>query len=88
MNTDAAYALLGIGIAAAGATIGKAALDEFLTPREKLRAEERAIKAVPIKPVDKVFGSIALAISVGSLAMKLYSWYETGKAPSAAEIVG
>ena len=86
---DAGYAIIGLGIAAAGATIGKAALDEFLSPHKAAdRAAERAAIKARTNPVDKVVGSIAMAITAGSIAMKLYSWYATGKAPSPGELVG
>jgi hypothetical protein len=88
MQKDAAYALLAVGVALGGGTIAKAALDDLLDPdKASARAAEKRALAIPMTPLDRTVKFGVMSIMIGGLAMRLYDWATTGKAPKISEIV-
>jgi surface antigen len=86
MQKDAAYALLAVGVALGGGTIAKAALDDLLDP-DKASARAAEKRALAMTPLDRTVKFGVMSIMIGGLAMRLYDWATTGKAPKISEIV-
>jgi hypothetical protein len=83
---DAGYALLGVGVLVGGGTIARLGLDELLDPERKQKYAAEKASRIPLTKADKAVQVTLLAFGIGSLGMKLYDWYKTGKQPNLMEI--